>query len=97
MMVGTGEWTEVVPALNGWISAWKAFDQRFQLGHDLSPMVRLCNCLNYGTPLTPRQIQAARDVLKEQRRLFRTLPRDQIASAARTEQIRMYLEGAANA
>jgi hypothetical protein len=91
-MAGSGEWCQVVPALNGWISVWKRFDQHFQLGHDLSPMVRLCNCLNYSQPLTEHQVAAARKVYKEQIRLFRTLPRDALASITRTEQIRMLLE-----
>jgi len=91
-MAGNGEWCEVVPALNGWISVWKRFDQHFQLGHDLSAMVRLCNCLNYSQPLTEHQVAAARKVYKEQVRLFRTLPRDALASVTRTEQIRMLLE-----
>jgi hypothetical protein len=89
-MAGDGEWYEVVPALNGWISVWKRIDQHFQLGHDLSAMVRLCNCLNYGKPMTEHQVAAARRVYKEQLRLFRALPRDEIASVTLTEQIRMH-------
>ena len=92
MLASDGGWYEVIPALNGWISVWKAFDQKFQLGHDLSALVRLCNCLNYNQPLREDQVRAAKTVLTEQRRLFRTLPRDQIASAAKTEQIRMLME-----
>lgn len=92
MMAADGHWYEIVPALNGWVSAWKRFDQQFQLSHDVGPLVRLCNCLNYGTPIQPSMVKAAKEVMNEQRRLFRLIPRDQLASAARTEQIRLFLE-----
>jgi hypothetical protein len=60
MLASDGGWYEVIPALNGWISVWKAFDQKFQLGHDLSALVRLCNCLNYNQPLREDQVRAAK-------------------------------------
>lgn len=88
----TGEWCEVVPALNGWISVWKRYDQQFALQHDLSPLVRVCNKLNFNSPLTPAQVQAAKDTISAQRKLFKRLNRDEIASAARTEQTAILLE-----
>ena len=92
MMAGDGHWYEIIPALNGWISAWKAFDIKFHLNHDLSALVRLSNCLNYATPIQHSLLDSAKQVLREQRRLFRMIPRDALASAARTEQIRLFLE-----
>lgn len=91
MQYKDGEWYEIIPAMNGWISAWKMFDQKFKLNHDVSPLVRLCNQLNYNSPISMSQLQAARATVLEQRRLFRSLPRDEIASAARTKQIALYL------
>lgn len=91
MQYKDGEWYEVVPAMNGWISAWKMFDQKFQLNHDVAPLVRLCNQLNYNSPITIKQLQEARAVVMEQRRLFRSLPRDEIASAAKTKQIALLM------
>lgn len=91
MQYKDGEWYEVVPALNGWISAWKMFDQKFKLNHDVSPLVRLCNQLNYSSPITIRQLQEARATVMEERRLFRQIPRDDLASAAKTKQIALYM------
>lgn len=92
MMAGDGGWYEIVPALNGWISAWKKFNTKFQLGHDVGTLVRLCNCLEYASPISHSLLKAAQEVLLEQRRLFRSIPRSELASAARTEQIRIFLE-----
>lgn len=92
MMASNGNWYEVIPALNGWISAWKSFDAKFGLNHDLSALVRMSNCLHNLVPITDRQVRAARAVLDEQRKLFRRIPRDDIASAAKTEQIRLMME-----
>ena len=92
MQYKDGEWYEVVPALNGWISAWKMFDQKFKLNHDVAPLVRLCNQLNYSSPITLKQLQEARATVMEERRLFRQIPRDDLASAAKTKQIALYLE-----
>lgn len=91
MMASNGEWYEVVPALNGWISAWKMFDQKFQLHHDLSALVRLANCLDHGVLIQIGLLKSAKAVIAEQRRLFRLIPRDQIASAARTKQIALMM------
>lgn len=91
MQYKDGEWYEVVPALNGWISAWKMFDQKFKLNHDVSPLVRLCNQLNYSSPITLKQLQEARATVMEERRLFRQIPRDDLASAAKTKQIALYM------
>lgn len=91
MQYKDGEWYEVVPALNGWISAWKMFDQKFKLNHDVAPLVRLCNQLNYSSPITIRQLQEARATVMEERRLFRQIPRDDLASAAKTKQIALYM------
>lgn len=93
LLSSSGEWCEVVPALNGWISGWKLFDQKFNLNHDISPMVRICNCLNYGSPISQRQIEAAQETLRQERSLFRRIPRDEIASAARTKQIQLLMGG----
>ena len=87
-----GEWYEVIPALNGWISAWKMFDQKFKLNHDVAPLVKICNQLNYSSPISVRQLQEARATVIEERKLFRSLPRDEVASAAKTKQIALYLE-----
>lgn len=94
MMAGNGKWYEVIPALNGWISAWKRFDKSLNLNHDLSPLVRLSNQLNYYSPISLKQLSAARSVLKEQRALFRRLDRDSLASLAKTEQIALFMEAA---
>lgn len=92
MMAGDGHWYEVIPALNGWISAWKRFDRSLNLNHDLSPLVRLSNRLNYNSPISQHQLMSARAVLNEQRKLFRKLDRDDLESLAKTEQIALFLE-----
>lgn len=94
-MSSAGEWYEVIPALNGWISAWKRFNTQFNLNHDLSALVRLCNCLHYGTLVPQSLINSAKAVLAEERRLFKLIDRDALASAAKTEQIALLMEGKA--
>ena len=92
MQYKDGEWYEVVPALNGWISAWKMFDQKFKLNHDVAPLVKICNQLNYNSPISVRQLQEARATVMEERKLFRSIPRDELASAARTKQIQLLIK-----
>lgn len=96
-MASNGEWCQIVPALNGWISVWKRYDAQFKLNHDVSALVRVCNKLNYNAPLTEAQVKAAKDTVDNQRRLFRRLNRDQLASVAKTEQIAIFLEDKAAA
>lgn len=91
MMAADGNYYEIVPALQGWISAWKAFIRKFSLDLDQDALIRLCNCLHYSVPIHRSLIKDAKAVVKDQRRLFRTIPRDLLASAARTEQIRLFL------
>ena len=91
MLSSRGEWEEVVPAMRGWILSWIAFSERFNLGHDVTPLDDVCRSLYYNRMLTPEQIQKAKECLMEERKLFRKIDRDELASAARTEQIKMFL------
>src|SRR5690242_37895 len=45
---GADQFSNAVAELNSWISCWKRYDMRFQLSHDLSALIRLCNCLHHG-------------------------------------------------
>ena len=87
-----GEWCEVCPALSGWISCWERFDRVLDLQLVQDPLAKLHNKLHYGTPLTHADIEAAQEVVSQQRKLFRKLDRSRLAELAKTEQIALYLE-----
>lgn len=91
MLTAQGTWEEIVPAMRGWILTWIGFNAKFKLNHDVTPLDTVCRALYYNEMLTLEQVQAAKACLLEERKLFRTINRDEIASAARTEQIKMYL------
>lgn len=91
MMMTGGEWGEVVPCMNGYVSAWKSICMKFDVEHDLSALVRLANCLHYGSPISQGLLDSSKAVIREQRRIFGQLNRQEIASAARTEQIKMMI------
>ena len=90
-----GGWFESVPALQGWISAWKRFNTKFDLNHDVGALERLCNALYYGMTIPRVLLDAANKVIAEERRLFKNIPRDELASAAKTEQIALLMEDVA--
>lgn len=91
MLSSRGVWEEVVPAMRGWILSWIGFNERFNLNHDVTPLDTICRALYYNKMLTHEQVMAAKQCLLEERKLFRQIDRDELASAARTEQIKMYL------
>lgn len=91
MLTAQGKWEEIVPAMRGWILSWIGFSEKFNLNHDVTPLDTVCRALYYGKLLTLEQVKAAQTCLMEERKLFRTIDRDALASAARTEQIKMFL------
>ena len=91
MLTAQGKWEEVVPAMRGWVLSWIGFNERFNLNHDVTPLDTVCRALYYDELLTMEQVKAAQACLMEERKLFRSIDRDALASAARTEQIKMYL------
>ena len=90
-----GQWCEVCPALSGWISVWERYDRSFSLDLVQDPLAKLHNKLLYSMPLTIGDVADAKGVLEQQRKIFRKLDRNKLASLAITEQISLLLESAA--
>lgn len=88
----TGKWFEICPALSGWISCWERVDRHYNLEIDQDPLAKLHNKLNYGMLLAYDDILAAMKVVDIQRSWFRKLPRAELRSLAKTEQIALFLE-----
>jgi hypothetical protein len=93
---GSGIWMQVVPAFEGWIFTWRELDQKLNLGiaAEIDALDAINKCLHYAMPITEEKISIARTALKECRLAFRATNRQQIASIAKTSQIKILLESA---
>ncbi len=91
----TGVWTEIVPALEGWIFTWQMIKEKLQLQIDLLPLTIINKRLNSNTPITHENIKAAQKSLLQCRLAFRSSNRQQIVSIAKTAQISILMAPAA--
>ncbi len=87
-----GVWTEIVPALEGWILTWQMINEKLQLALDLQPLSILSKRLHNNVPLTRENISAAQQSLLQCRQAFRRSNRQQIISIAKTAQISILIE-----
>lgn len=93
---GSGLWTEVVPAFEGWIFTWKELNEKLLLGigGDIEALNAVNKCLHYDMPISLDKIASARLALNACRAVFRKTERDKIVSIAKTAQIKIMLEAA---
>lgn len=88
----TGQFCEVVPAMEGWIFTWKKIQQNMAEKLDLEPLQIVCNRLKYDMKLTMHHIHQAQEALDHCREFFRNGNRAEIASIAKTAQIQILIE-----
>lgn len=87
-----GVWTQIVPALEGWIFTWNMINEKLQLNLNLQPLSIVSKRLHNSVPLTKENIGAAQICLSQCRKAFRLSNRQQIVSIAQTAQIAIFME-----
>jgi len=88
----TGVWTEITPALSGWIFTWQKLNRDLHLELNLNPLRTICARLQNNVPITRENIKNALECLNACRQAFRTSDRKQIVSIAKTAQIAILIE-----
>lgn len=88
----TGELTEVIPAMLGWVETWEMISEKLDLSLSLRCLKFLCAGLHREGLITPQLIAAAHEELNACRHIFRTTNRKQIISIAKTAQLKILLE-----
>lgn len=83
-----GQWTEICPALAGWIYTWKQLDP----SNPLTNLTQLNHDLYSGRIITQETYRNARDELKKCREYWRTADREKMRETARVCQIRLLLD-----
>lgn len=77
-----GERYAVLPALEGWVTYWHTLATRHGIPYDDTAMRKLAKSLEYDKPLQMAEVEAAYQVVELQRRMFRALPRRDVAAVA---------------
>jgi len=77
-----GERYAVLPALEGWITYWNILATRHGFPYDDTAMRKLAKSLEYDKPLRLDEVEAAYQIVELQRRMFRALPRRDVAAVA---------------
>lgn len=90
-----GGWYEVVPALRGVVDFHALAAQRHGLQIDLTPLTKLANKLELGSPLFESDVTAVRTCIAECKRQAAKLTTNQADSILRTVQISVAMEEAA--
>lgn len=94
MTSGKGETYRVIPALAGWMEYWHSLATKHGRHYDDEPMRVVSRRLENAMPLTQEHVIGFKLVIATQRALFRTIPRADISSQAKTVQIKLLMEDA---
>ena len=73
-----GDMIHVVSALQGWIKFWQELAEHESLPYNDDPLVKFCKSLEYEKPMSLREVDAAYEVVKLQRKFYRAIPKDVI-------------------
>lgn len=88
----TGQWCEVVPALDGWIFTWEKIAKELNINLIAFTSMRiLLNKLNSGAMLSVIDIAAANCELTQCRGVFRKADRAKLMEIAKTAQLQILL------
>lgn len=90
-----GEQYRVLNALDGWMEYWRTMADRAGIEYDDKPLQLLKNKLRNGMPLTMAAIDAADQVIDQQRTMYQRIHKESISSVATTQQIKMMMEDVA--
>ena len=88
----TGQWCEVVPALDGWVFTWEKIAKELNLSLIAFTSMRiLISKLNSGATLSVIDIAAANCELTQCRGIFRKADRTRLMEIAKTAQLQILL------
>jgi len=87
-----GVWTEIIPALEGWILTWEMINEQLGLNINLLPLTIIKKRLHSNTPITRKNITAAQTCMIDCRKAFRSSKRQQIVSIAKKTQTKILIE-----
>ncbi|HEY9211063.1 MAG TPA: hypothetical protein VIO56_06595 [Methylotenera sp.] len=91
-----GMWTEITPALSGWIFTWQKLNSELNLDLNLNPLRTICARLENSMPVTHENIKNALACLDSCRKAFRASDRQKIVSIAKTAQLQILLNPSIN-
>ena len=92
----SGQWCEVVPALEGWLFTWRKINTELSLGLSFYYLTLLSNRLSKGEFLHPKHIEHSTNELMACRVAFRKADRKKIVSIAKTAQLQILLNPTIN-
>lgn len=88
-----GEWTQLCPALDGWIFTWEKISKDLNVPLDLTPLKRLNKKLYADMPLSKADCDSSRTALHDCRKIFRSCDRRHVMQIAKDAQIAILMEG----
>jgi hypothetical protein len=88
----SGQWCEVVPALEGWLLTWRKLNAELNLQLSFYSFTLLSNRLEKGELIDAIHIINAACELRACRHAFRSADRKKIVSIAKTAQIQILME-----
>jgi hypothetical protein len=87
----TGTWRETAPCLGGWISTWAHIAKQLDKPLELGAMRAIRDALDKGETIPEETAFKARQELEACRVMFRTNPRKEIQSIAKSAQVGIML------
>lgn len=82
----SGEYLHITSALEGFIDCWKTIAEGEGISYDDTALRKLSKSLEYEKPLNMAEVEAAYDVVKVQRAMYRALPKMVITKYAKQTQ-----------
>lgn len=87
----TGQWTEVLPALQGWLFTWRKIRDELNLNLFFGNISLIARCLAKNLTFHPQYIESAAEELHACRLAFRTADRKEIVRIAKNAQLQILL------
>lgn len=87
-----GHWYEATPAVRGFVSAFERILTHYQIELNLEPVLKLCNKLDAGMPLTLAHIAQCTSLIDQCRRAYMGMDVFVVKGIVNTELIALELE-----
>lgn len=82
-----GDWCEITPAVEGWISLWERLCRGEGYEFDAKALTKLVAKLRYDSPMTEQEVAEAKAVIEVTRSLYMKLPIEVTKHYAQIEEI----------